>query len=75
LKNRKGYVQGFNAQAAVTEERIIVAAEVTQEENDVGQLHSTITKTAENLALAGVEEKVGTALADAGYRSEANAEA
>jgi transposase len=75
LKNRKGYVQGFNAQAAVTEEQIIVAAEVTQEENDVGQLHSTIAKTAENLARAGVEEEVGTALADAGYWSEANAEA
>ena len=75
LKNRKGYVQGYNAQAAVTEEQIIVAAEVTQEENDVGQLHSTITKTAENLKSAGVEEKVGTALADAGYWSEANAEA
>jgi hypothetical protein len=75
LKNRKGYVQGFNAQAAVTEEQIIVAAEVTQEENDVGQLHSTIAKTAENLKSAGIEEKVGTALADAGYWSEANAEA
>jgi hypothetical protein len=88
LKNRKGYVQGYpegphlrrigpagNAQAAVTEEQIIVAAEVTQEENDVGQLHSTIAKTAENLARAEVEEKAGTALADAGYWSEANAEA
>jgi len=74
LKNRKGYVQGYNAQAAVTEKQIIVAAEVTQEENDVGRLHSTIAKTVENLKSAGVEEKVGTALADAGYWSEANAE-
>jgi len=74
MKNRKGYMQGYNAQAAVTEEQIIVAAEVTQEENDVGQLHATITKTGENLKSAGVEEKVGTALADAGYWSEANAE-
>ncbi len=75
LKNRKGYVQGYNAQAAVTEEQIIIAAEVTQDENDVGQLRSTITKTAENLKSAGVEEEVGTAVADAGYWSEANAEA
>ncbi len=72
MKTRKGYVQGCNAQAAVTEEQIIVAAEVTQEANDVKQLHSTIEKTAENLQGAGVEEKVGTALADAGYWSEAN---
>ncbi len=75
LKTRKGYVQGFNAQAAVTEGQIILTAEVTQDENDVGQLHSTISKTAENLKSAGVEEEVGTALADAGYWSEANAQA
>ena len=68
----KGYVQGYNAQAAVTEEQIIVAAEVTQEAKDVKQLHSTIRKTTENLARAGVEERVGTALADAGYWSKAN---
>ena len=74
LKNRKGYVQGFNAQAAVTEEQIIVAAEVTQEENDAKQLCPMIAKTAENIEAAGVEQKVGTALADAGYWSEANAE-
>jgi transposase len=75
LKNRKGYVQGYNAQAAVTEEQIIVAAEVTQEENDAKQLCPMIAKTAENIEAAGVEQKVGTALADAGYWSEANAEA
>ena len=74
MKTRKGYVQGYNAQAAVTEEQIIVAAEVTQEANDVKQLHSTIEKTAENIEAAGVEEKVVTALADAGYWSEANVE-
>ena len=72
MKTRKGYVQGYNAQAAVTEEQIIVAAEVTQEANDVKQLHSTIEKTAENLQGAGVEERTGTALAHAGYWSEAN---
>ena len=72
MKTRKGYVQGYNAQAAVTEEQIIVAAEVTQEANDKKQLHPMIEKTAENIETAGVEEKVGAALADAGYWSEAN---
>jgi hypothetical protein len=72
MKTRKGYVQGYNAQAAVTEEQIIVAAEVTREANDRKQLHPMIEKTAENLQGAGVEEKTGTALADAGYWSEAN---
>lgn len=74
MKTRSGYVQGFNAQAAVTEEQIIVAAEVTQEANDVNQLHPMIEKTEENLEAAGVEEKPAVALADAGYFSESNVE-
>ena len=75
MKTRKGYVQAYNAQAAVTEQQIITAAEVTQEPNDVNQLHPMIEKTAENLVGAGVEKKVGAAVADAGYWSEANANA
>ncbi len=35
MKTQAGYVQGYNAQAVVTEAQIIVAAEVTQEENDI----------------------------------------
>lgn len=35
MKGRVGYVQGYNGQAVVTEGQIIVAAELTQEENDV----------------------------------------
>jgi transposase len=75
MKTRSGYVQGYNAQAAVTEEQIIVAAEVTREANDVNQLQPMIEKTGENLEAAGVEEKPGVALADAGYFSESNVEA
>jgi transposase len=75
LKTRRGYVQGYNAQAAVTEGQIILAAEVTQEENDAKQLCPMVAKTVENIEAAGMEQQVGTALADAGYWSEANAEA
>lgn len=72
MKTRSGYVQGYNCQAAVTEGQIIIAAEVTQEANDVGQLHPMLEKAAENLEAAGVEGGAGVALADAGYWSEAN---
>jgi len=72
MKTRSGYVQGYNAQAAVTEDQIIVAAEVTQECNDVGQLLPMLKKVAENLKAAGAPEAMETALADAGYWSEAN---
>ena len=38
MKTRSGYVQGYNAQALVSEEQIVIAADVTQEENDQKQL-------------------------------------
>ncbi len=72
MKTRSGYVQGYNAQAAVTEDQIIVAAEVTQECNDVGQLLPMLEKVAENLKAVGAPEAMETALADAGYWSDGN---
>jgi transposase len=75
MKTPAGYVQGYNAQAAVTEGQIVLAAEVTQEANDKKQLQPMIEKTAENIEAAGVDRKVGAALADAGYWSDANVEA
>ena len=73
MKTRSGYVQGYNAQAAVTKDQIVVAAEVTQEANDVAQLHPMLDKAREELANAGVEGRIEKALADAGYWSEENA--
>ena len=72
MKTREGYVQGYNAQAAVTKGQVIVAEEVTQERNDVRRLHPMLGKVDEELADAGVEEGVENVLADAGYWSEAN---
>jgi len=73
MKTRTGYVQGYNAQAVTTQDQIIVAAEVTQEANDLKQLHPMLEKAQAEVAGAGVEEKIGVALADAGYWSEENA--
>jgi len=42
MKTRKGFVQGYNGQAVVTEQQIIVAADLSQEENDVKQLQPMI---------------------------------
>ena len=74
MKTRRGYVQGYNAQAVATADQIIVAAEVTPEENDVDQLHPMLAATATELKAAGVEETVGAVLVDAGYCSEENLE-
>jgi len=72
MKTRQGYVQGYNAQAVVTEDQVIVAAEVTQEANDVKQLHPMLEQTEANLGAVELEEEVQAVLADAGYWSETN---
>lgn len=74
MKTREGYVQGYNAQAAVTKEQIIVAEEVTQDRNDVGRLHPMLEKVAQELEDAAIKEDVENVLADAGYWSQANDE-
>jgi hypothetical protein len=72
MKTRKGFVQGLNGQAVVTEQQIIVTEDVTQEENDKQQLHPMLEQTEENRQSIGIEEEIGVALADAGYCSEEN---
>jgi transposase len=72
MKTRKGFVQGLNAQAVTTEEQIIVAEDVTQQENDKQQLHPMLEQTESNRKTVGIKEKTGVALADAGYCSEDN---
>jgi transposase len=60
-------VQGYNAQIVASPEQIILAAKVTQSHNDGDQLAPMVAQTAETLHEAGIEEPVGTVLADGGY--------
>lgn len=72
MKTASGFVQGYNAQVVATENQIIIAAELTQEANDVHQLHPMIEKAQENIATVGMEESIKVVLADAGYCSDEN---
>jgi len=72
IKTKDGYVQGYNAQAVATEDQIVVAAEVTDEHNDHGQLHPMIAATNQSLADAGIDDDVERLLADAGFCSQDN---
>jgi transposase len=72
MKARHGYVQGYNAQAIVSQDQIIVANGVTQQENDVQQLKPMLEVMESTLEAAGIEDRPKVALADAGYWSEAN---
>lgn len=74
MKTRQGYAQGYNVQAVVSEDQIIVAIGVTQEANDVQQLKPMLQTLEHTLEAAGIEERPKVGLADAGYWSEANIE-
>lgn len=75
MKTASGWVQGYNAQAAVNESQVVIAASVTRDHNDVAQLLPAIDAVVVNAAAAGIDGDVGTVVADAGYWSEANATA
>jgi hypothetical protein len=67
LKATRGYIQGYNAQAAVNEEQIVIAAEVTVDPGDFGHLQPIVDAAREELEQAGVSDTPGVLLADAGY--------
>jgi hypothetical protein len=71
LRARNRFVQGYNAQAAVSEDHIVVAAEMSNAANDSTQLVPMIDATRENLAEVNGPD-VGTYVADAGYWSAEN---
>jgi hypothetical protein len=60
-------VQGYNAQAAVSEKQIVLAAEISVQSPDFGQLKPMVDATVTELERAGVTEKPNVAVADTGY--------
>ncbi len=59
--------QAYNAQAAVNDQQVILAAEIVLEAADFGQLGPMFSRTLENLERHGVSEAPGAVIADAGY--------
>jgi transposase len=72
VRARNRFLQGYNAQAAVSEDHIVVAADVTNVGNDTTCFEPMVTATNANLAGAGADP-VGVFVADAGYWSTDNA--
>ncbi len=71
LSTRRGWVQGYNAQAMTDcGSQVIVAQQITQDHNDVQQLAPMLERCLEQ---AGAVPD--TLVADAGYWSDANSEA
>jgi transposase len=62
-----GWIQAYNAQAAVTEDHIVIAADVTVESPDFAHLEPVVAAAERELAQAGVADRPGVVVADAGY--------
>jgi transposase len=67
-----GFDQLYNLQALAGRRQVIVAIGTHDSPVDVGALHLLLAAGAANLAAAGIAERIGTALFDAGYASDAN---
>jgi transposase len=74
-----GWLQGYNVQAAVTEDHLIVAVAVGNNPSDTGQAVPMMTATqaaADTIAAhTGTDTTIGDALMDAGYDTADNAAA
>lgn len=75
MKTANGWVQGYNAQAAINEHQIVLAGTVSQDSNDVELYQPMVTTLTQTLTAAGVTDPIGLILADAGYWSQDNATA
>jgi transposase len=60
-------LQGYNVQVVASPEQVILAAQVTQSRNDADQLAPMVARAADMLREAGIDEPIGTVLADGGY--------
>ena len=67
VKTPRGWVQGYNVQAAVTSGQIVIAAEVTVDSPDFGHLEPMVTATETELAKVGIDLRPDVVIADAGY--------
>jgi transposase len=67
VKTPRGWVQGYNAQAAANARQIVIAAELTNSSADFGQIEPMVNAARRELRAAGITELPEVVLADAGY--------
>jgi hypothetical protein len=77
MPTRRGYLQGYNAQLAVSSDQIIIAVRLAQSTSDlaflVPMMHAAQSSSAAMHAATGSSHHlIGTGLADACYASDAN---
>ncbi len=67
VKTARGFIQGYTAQAVAAEGQVILAAEVISGANERDRLRPMAEAAERELAAAGIKQRPGVALADAGY--------
>jgi Transposase DDE domain len=67
VKGMRGWLQGYNAQAATNEQQIVIAAEVMVASPDFGHLEPMVDAAKAELQAARVLDAPEVVLADAGY--------
>lgn len=72
LRVAGGYVQGYNAQAVVTSDQLVIAAEVVTEATDFAAFHPMLDTARDSLDQAGVDGRIRAVVADAGYSTNKN---
>jgi hypothetical protein len=70
MKGNRRYIQGYNAQAVVNEQQIVIAAEISTAAGDFSHLRPMIEAGLSELERAGGTEKPTVAVADAQYWNE-----
>jgi transposase len=70
MKGNRRYIQGYNAQAVVNEQQIVLAAEITTNPTDWSQLRPMLETAMDELRLVGVTDKPEVVVADAQYWNE-----
>ena len=70
MKGNRRYIQGYNAQTVVTEQQIVIAAEISTNAPDFSNLRPMVETALGELEQAGVSDKPEVVVADAGYWNE-----
>ena len=70
MKGNRRYIQGYNAQAVVNEQQIVLAAEITTNPTDWSQLRPMLETAIDELHQVGVAYKPEVVVADAQYWNE-----
>jgi len=72
MTTKDGWIQGYNAQAIVNSQQIVLACDVSQNTGDVQLYQPMNDRLTQTLTAAAITAEVELELADAGYCSEAN---